>query len=305
MSNIGVAEQSIARYEDYLKVDPHNALLWLSLGDLYHRTGRLDEAIASYERAQIESPGMPAARSGIASVYISQHRFDQAESLLRDLVEENDQDLALLYNLGLARFYQDKWRAACDSFSRALERGLRSNDNLAYLTRTLHHLGKTREALEFCGQWAQQAGDNASQGYLALLEMDEGNMARAQKLAQEVLARDPARAEQTFHTAIAADRGFAEAHGGLASALALQIKVTEAQVAARVADRLDPANFGAKFAQTVLLKIQGKNDAAQRLLARVLEHAPVPHSKPLIEHLRLYGSRQLKSTPPLCRRPPT
>jgi tetratricopeptide (TPR) repeat protein len=253
---------------------------------------------------------------------------------------------------------------------------------LAYLTRTLHHLGNTREAIELCSQWVEQAKSSASNGYLALLEMDDGNMPRAQELAQQVLARDPenndaavvvgtwsveaqemeqaerlfegilhrqpnnprawlglglvrmyqqkhseaipaleragqlmprnvgtivalgwahlaardvVNAEKVFHDAVAADHNFAEAHGGLASALALQAKVKEAQTAALVANRLNSANFGAKFAQSVLLTIHGKTGAAQRLLSHVLEHAPTPDSKTLIEHLRLYGARQLKS----------
>lgn len=385
MTTLAETEQSIARYERYVNSDPHNALLWLNLGDQYHKGGRFDEAIASYERAQIESPESSAARSRIASVYISQHRFDQAEQLLLGFLAQKDGDVALIYNLGLTQFYQEKWDAAYESFSRALALGLRSDDNLAYLTRTLHHLGKTREAIEFCNQWAEQANNSASSGYLALLEMDDGNMPRARELAQQVLARDPSNndaaavvgtwsveeqemeqaeglfnailsrqpnnprawlglglvrmyqqkhseaipaleravqlmptnvgtivalgwahlaardavtAEKTFRNAVNTDHNFAEAHGGLASALALQVKVKEAHTAAQIADRLDPANFGAKFAQSVLLTIHGKNEVAKRLLSRVLEHAPAPHSKPLIEHLRLYGARQLKSTQP-------
>src|ERR1041384_3841819 len=150
-------QTSIEKHESYIKADPHNALLWVAMGDLYHRAGRLEEALASFERSQLEAPESPAAKSRIASVRISQHRFAEAESILRELAGAQPDSAALLYNLGLTQFYQDKWREAQASFDRALALGLKTRDNLAYLTRSLHHLGKTREAIGSCEQWLGQA----------------------------------------------------------------------------------------------------------------------------------------------------
>jgi tetratricopeptide (TPR) repeat protein len=376
---------SIDKHESYIKADPHNAPLWVALGDLYHRAGRFEEAIASFERSLMEAPQASAAKSRIASVQISQHRFPEAEAMLRELLREEPQSAALAYNLGLAQFYQDKWREAQASFDRALSLGLKSRDSYAYLTRSLHHLGRTREAIESCEQWLAQSPDDQARAYLSLLEMDEGNMARAHELAQEVLARDPENlnastvagsysveqqdmdaaerffnnvlrrepdsgrawlgmglvhlyqqkhaeavaalekavqlmpahagtvvalgwarlaardargAERTFREAVAVDRNFAEAHGGLASALALQGRVDEARQAVRHARGLDRANFGGRFAQAVLLVIHGKKERAQELLANVLQQAPAKGAQPLIEHLRVYGAKQLSKAPP-------
>jgi tetratricopeptide (TPR) repeat protein len=378
-------QASIDRHESYVRADPGNALLWVTLGDLYHRAGRLEEALASFERSQLEAPESPAARSRIASVRISQHRFSDAERVLGELLEQEPGNPALLYNLGLAQFYQDKHRAAQASFDRALALGLKTRDNLAYLTRSLHHLGKTREAIGFCEQWLAQAPGEEAKAYLALLEMDEGNMARAHQLAQEVLSRDPENlnastvagsysveqqdmeaaekyfgriverqpqngrawlgmglvrlyqqkhaesipalteavrlmpensgtivalgwaklasrdaraAERTFREAVAVDRNFAEAHGGLASALALQGRADEAQQEVKLANGLDRMNFGGRFAQSVLFKIRGNAEAATELLVKLMEQAPAPDSKPLIEHLRTYGVKHLPKTPP-------
>ncbi len=111
-------------------------------------------------------------------------------------------------------------------------------------------------------------------------------------------ARDARGAERTFRQAVAVDRNFAEAHGGLASTLALQARVDEAQQEVRVALRLDRAGFGASFARAVLLKIRGKEELAKELLAKVLQQAPAEGAQPLIEHLRIYGAKQLPKTPP-------
>ena len=141
-------ELSLAQHESYVKADPHNALLWLALGDLYHRAARFEEAVAAFERCLVESPQHPAARSRLASVRISQHRFSEAEAILAGLLREDGDSAALFYNLGLAQFYQDKWREAQENFDRALSLGLKTRDNLAYLTRSLHHMGKMPEAIE-------------------------------------------------------------------------------------------------------------------------------------------------------------
>jgi tetratricopeptide (TPR) repeat protein len=318
-------------------------------------------------------------------VRISQHRFADAERVLAELTQAEPDNPALLYNLGLARFYQDKHREAQASFDRALALGLKTRDNLAYLTRSLHHLGKIRDAIGFCEQWLAQAPGEEAKAYLALLEMDEGNMARAHQLAEDVLARDPENlhastvagsysveqqdmeaaekhfgriverqpqngrgwlglglvrlyqqkhaesiqaldeavrlmpnnsgtivalgwaklasrdaraAERTFRQAVAVDRNFAEAHGGLASALALQGRADEAQQAAKLANGLDRMNFGGRFAQSVLFKIRGNTEAATELLVRLMEQAPAPDSKSLMEHLRTYGMKHLPKTPP-------
>src|ERR1051325_5038629 len=172
-------QPSLEKPESYIKADPHNALLWVAMGDLYHRAGRLEEALASFERSQLEAPESPAAKSRIASGRISQHRFAEAESILRELAGAQPDSAALLYNLGLAQFYQDKWREAQASFDRALALGLKTRDNLAYLTRSLHPLGKTREAIGSCEQWLAQAPGDDARAYLALLPRGGRNTPRA------------------------------------------------------------------------------------------------------------------------------
>lgn len=378
-------QASIEKHESYIKADPRNATLWVALGDLYHRAGRLEEALASFERSLIEAPQSAAAKGRIASVCLSQQRFAEAEKILAELLRAEPHSAALVYNIGLAQFYQDKWREAQASFERALALGLKTRDAFSYRTRTLHHLGRMREAIESCEQWLAQAPDDGGKAYLALLEMDEGNMARAHELAREVLARDPENlnastvagswsleqqdmeaaerffghiverqpkngrawlgmglvqlyrqqhapaigaleeavrlmpqhagtivalgwaklaardaraAERSFRHAIAVDRNFAEAHGGLASALAFQGRADEAKQEVKLAHGLDAMNFGGRFAQVVLLKMRGRTEMATELLAGLMQQAPAPDAKTLMEQLRIYGLKHQPKTPP-------
>lgn len=59
--------------------------------------------------------------------------------------------------------------------------------------------------------------------------------------------------------------------------------------------------FGAIFAQTVVLKLQGKLQAGTDILANLLQQAPRPDGKTLIEQLEIYTRKN--SPPALARRP--
>lgn len=184
-------QQSIQRYEGYLESDSGNVMLRLSLGDLYHQAGKFDEAIACYKHCLLQDPGYAQARSRLASVLISQHQFAQAEEALRALIDGGDSDAALLHNLGLTLYYQERWDDAHKCFADAIARGLNNASNFAYLARALHHLGMMTEAIGAARSWMELAGDDESKSYLALLYMDDGDLAAGRKLALEVLAANP------------------------------------------------------------------------------------------------------------------
>lgn len=375
----------INRYESYVRADPGNPLLWMNLGDLYHKVCRFEEAIACFERCLHDHPEFTGARSSLAAVMISQHRFPEAERVLRGLLLETHDDPALLFNLGLSLYYQKRWSEAERAFRDAQARGLNTADSNAYLARCRHYAGDMEQAIQFCERWVDLTADAESRGYLALLCMDKGDLTRARELAAKVLltaadnvhaglvmgtasiesqeivraseqferilarepdnarawlgiglarlyqqrhedsiialekavqlipdsvgimvtlgwatlaSRDVVRAERIFRDAVEIDHNFGEAHGGLASALALQSRIDDAREAARLARRLDPHGFGSMFAQTVILKLQGKEKMATEILAGLLQQAPSPDGKTLIEQIQIFTLKNpVRGTP--------
>ena len=369
--------QRIDRYESYVRADPGNPLLWMNLGDLYHQVSRFDEAIACFERCLYDHPEFASARGNLAAVMISQHRFADAERALRGLLLEASDNPALLFNLGISLYHQKRWPEAERAFSDAQARGLTTPESYAYRARCRHYAGDMEQAIRFCRQWVDAAGDGdgESRGYLALLYMDQGDLTRARQLAAEVLltspenahaglvmgtasieaqeivraaeqferilarepdnsrawlgiglarlyqqrhaeaiaalekavqlipdsvgirvtlgwatlaARDVVGAERVCREALDVDHNFGEAHGGLAAALALQMRIDEARAAIKLARRLDAHGFGSLFAQTVVLKLQGKDKAATDILAGLLQQAPSPDGKTLIEQIEIF-----------------
>jgi tetratricopeptide (TPR) repeat protein len=387
-------QHAIQRHESYVDVDPDNLLLRLTLGDLYHQAGRMSEANACYDHCLLQTPGDAIARSRLASVMISQHRFAEAEQSLRALIAGGDADASLLHNLGLALYYQRRWDDARNCFAQAIEQGIASADALAYLARTLHHMGMMTEAIDAARRWTDVAQDSQSKSYLSLLYMDNNDVERSSKLAREVLVHNPdnidanvvagmasageqdvgparlhfetalrqdrengrawlglglvqlyqqehaqaveslghatrifpgnagimvsfgwaklaskdaAGAQEVFEQALRVDRTFAESHGGLASALAFQHKFERAEQEIKLARRLDPSGFGADFAETTILAVQGQTQAATDLFDRMLLRSPPGGMLPLIEQLRVYATRhgevQAPQAPDLIRRP--
>lgn len=184
-------EQQIDQYESYAEADPDNYLIWLKLGDLHHNVSQFERAAACYERCLTLSPDNAVVRGRLASLLISQHRFAEAEAQLRAVLESGEADPALIHNLGLTLFYQKRWPEAESRFRKALDAGLHSPSTLSYLCRTLHHQARLDDAISICQDWIAATNSSDSHAYLALLEMDRGNMAQAQALAAKVLATSP------------------------------------------------------------------------------------------------------------------
>jgi tetratricopeptide (TPR) repeat protein len=144
----------------------------------------------------------------------------------------------------------------------------------------------------------EQRNEEAVTALRKALDLLPDSVGIAVTLGWALLAsRDIRGAERVFRQAIEIDRGFGEAHGGLAAALALQLQIDEAQQCIRRAERLDPAGFGAAFARMVVFKAQGQHDAATDVLAQALQRAPRPDAKSLIEQIQLFARKHPPSGP--------
>lgn len=90
----------------------------------------------------------------------------------------------------------------------------------------------------------------------------------------QLMAGDLAGAHHSFERAFAIDRTFGETHGGLALVHALRGERQAAEEAIKRATRLDPAGRTARYACSVLLLDEGRQDEAQRVIDAILQPAP-------------------------------
>lgn len=183
-------EQKINQYKTFLEADPDNPELLLNIGDLYHTISNLEEATHYYEKS-LSLSNSNIARSRIGSLKITQHQFNDAESIFKELLQDDQQQPALHYNLGLTQFHLKKWSDSIDNFKMSLDLGNDMNGCLSYLTRCYHHKQELRNARKFCNQWIKESDSTTAKGYMALLEMDSGSPEQALKRANDVLQLDP------------------------------------------------------------------------------------------------------------------
>ncbi len=192
--NTPAADNSAERIQKllgFLEVDPGNLTLRITIADLQHASGDFGAAETSLRMILDMQPGHAIARSRLAGVYLSQHRFDEAEAVLRGLDLAVQQVPAVSHNLGLSLVYQNKWPEALAALEAAAAGGMDDAENLTYQAYCLHHLGRTEEALVKASAALERAPDDRVQGYVSLLQMDAGDIKTASRTAARVLERDP------------------------------------------------------------------------------------------------------------------
>lgn len=73
---------ALALYDDAARDFPSNAWLQVNRADMLRRLGNVDEALRIYERALEKHPHRLGLRNAVASIYIHQHRFEEAHRFL-------------------------------------------------------------------------------------------------------------------------------------------------------------------------------------------------------------------------------
>ncbi|HEX6119371.1 MAG TPA: tetratricopeptide repeat protein [Dongiaceae bacterium] len=83
-----------------LDLDPKLDIAALALGDLHRQANHLDQAIAAYDQVPEGSVYRRPSQLSIAECYRRQGKFDEAEGLLRRLMESDKTDIAAAQQLG-------------------------------------------------------------------------------------------------------------------------------------------------------------------------------------------------------------
>lgn len=366
--------QRVARFERYVELDPRNATLWVGYGDALHSAGLFDRAEQAFQRAVQVEPDSTISKARLASVEISRQNFGAAQRILRELIDAGEPDPALAFNFGLCLYYQRRFAEAAQTF----EPLVAIPDARYYLVSCLHNLARLDDAIDLAQRFLAQGPSWKLRGYMALVQMDSGNMEDALSSARQVLAQQPDnadaaavlsthylehqdidhaqqhlnvllskeprnvrawqglalvalhrqdhdeaarilqrarecdlentgtistlgwvrlaqhrydQAEQIFRDGLAVDRNDPELHGGLATALVFQRRFDAAKREVGLAFGLDKHCFGAAFAQSIMLKLQGHDQVAAKLFANVLRSSPREGGQTVLEGLVTYWKR--------------
>ena len=256
-----------------------------------HQLGRTDEAVEACQ-GWLEREPRGQARGYLAVLEMDRGRvveaYRQAEALLQE--EPDNPDAALVAGMyAIERQEVDQARAHFDKLL------AREPDN----TRGWFGLG-----LLHMHRQDHEAAIQALEKALAVAPNHVGTLVTLGWA--RFTSRDVRGAEQLFRRAIAADRRFGEAHGGLAVTLVFQNRRAEARREAALARRLNPTGFGAVWAHGALLALDGRREQGEAEVTAALNRRVTSDGRTLGEHVQIFlrGQAARASAKPLPGAPP-
>jgi tetratricopeptide (TPR) repeat protein len=247
-----------------------------------HQSGDLVRAIEHCQQ-WVDAANDAHSRGYLALLHMDQGNIVDARELARDVLESSPDNVHAGLVLGTVSIESQEIEQASILFERILER--EPQNARAWLGVGLARL------------YMQRAADAVSALEQASQLIPDSVGIRVTLGWGHIAARDAIRAEHVFHDALKIDHNFGEAHGGLATAQALQMRVDDARESIRRARKLDANGFGAVFAHTIILKLQGRDRTATEVLANLLQQAPRPDGKTLIEQIEIFTRKHPPAGP--------
>lgn len=195
----GRLDEAVARYERAVALEPDYAPAFNNLGVTLRAQGKVDAAIAAYERGLQLQDDYPDLHYNLANALLSQNRADEAAVHLRTSVAGEPDSAANHNNLGTALASKGQFEQAVAEFRAAI--ALEPGSALAHrnLGNALASMGRTEEALTALERAVALAPSDADASYdLGSLLLEADRPADATVRLRASLAANP-RSPQTLN----------------------------------------------------------------------------------------------------------
>jgi tetratricopeptide (TPR) repeat protein len=116
----GRMDEAIEQYQKALAIQPRYALALNNLGNVFFRNGCADEAIEQYQKALAIQPGDPATYDNLGKALLKKGRVDEALACFQKALASQPDDAATHDYLGNALLKQGQVDEAMAHFQRAL-----------------------------------------------------------------------------------------------------------------------------------------------------------------------------------------
>jgi tetratricopeptide (TPR) repeat protein len=243
-----------------------------------HYLGEVDAAIA-YAEAQLEKdPRQAPVLAALSTLYVDADKMVQAKEAARKSMDLGVEAPDALVTMGTAALGEEDVEQATGYFRRALEKNPRSGR--AWVGQGLAQmLGLDLAAAEASLAAGVQNMPTHVGSWHALAWC-------------QILRQDTVAAEASLTRALELDRNFAETHGGLAVVAAMQGQVETAKERIRRALGLNDECFSARFAQSLLLRRGGREQAAGQLVRTILGSMQTGDGRNLVQVLAKFQVRK-------------
>lgn len=122
----GNAEEALRIITDIIAGDPRIPEAYFSLGNVYFKAGRFEEAIAAFRKSLEIKPDDTFAVLNIANSYIALRKPDEAENFILDFTKKGNPDSQLFYFLGNLNAALGKAGKAAEYYAKSLALNPRS-----------------------------------------------------------------------------------------------------------------------------------------------------------------------------------
>jgi tetratricopeptide (TPR) repeat protein/TolB-like protein len=193
-------DKAIDVLQDYIKKNPDNSAIYVGLGQTLAAMGRVDEAMAAYERSDALAPGNPRAANARRGLSVLAENWADAETAGRKQRQSADPTQAAAGNVNLANdaLYKGHANDALRFFEAAIAtQGAKGSDQSAGARNAMARLLLDRAEPSLALAQARRALDDARGGgagwdslyLIARAQARLGHGAEAEKTAAELKRR--------------------------------------------------------------------------------------------------------------------
>lgn len=292
--------KAISNYEEALKIDPNEDIIFEELSDLYIAVGRLQDAIDKAQEMLKQNPNNLGARRMLAHVYmqsvsngrngLNEEALKQAQEQYQKIVAQDPKDAESWVMLGRVNGFLHNTPEAEKSFNKALEIDPSSEDALVGLAELYGQMGDAKQAVEKLKTAAEKNPNartlyglgrayedlddykNAADAFQRALQMGADEDQVVPELAKSLMYSDQVdEALKLYQQLAAASPRNPEYQLHLSEIYLTQGETAKARAAinqAKIAAGNDPR---VRYAEVAVFQAEGKNDQAIAALKSILD----------------------------------
>ncbi|NOZ39528.1 MAG: tetratricopeptide repeat protein [Planctomycetes bacterium] len=189
MFRLDKAKESLAEFSKAREINPDVPHPFVSLGQLFQSNGESEKARKSFEKAYSENPSDPKIAQSYAEWLIQQAELEKAQEIASTLREQTPDSINALLLDGVVAYMQGQAERAEQTLQKVLSldpRNARATDLMALLLIKSEKDGDKERALQYAQNNAERLANNAQANVTRAYVLYElGRKAEAQKSLQQ------------------------------------------------------------------------------------------------------------------------
>jgi tetratricopeptide (TPR) repeat protein len=142
----GDLDLAAENYKAALRLAPHLTDCWCNLGNVHHKTGKPQDAVAFYLQALRLNPRHWPARTNLVQALMATRQYIMAKAILLELIDERPQDGQIRNQLGKTCFELNELDSAIECFQQAAVLNPADAESIYWIGGIKQTMGETEAA---------------------------------------------------------------------------------------------------------------------------------------------------------------